>query len=413
MNGITPTNFLADYIDVWDYKHWSEDFLNLIKVEVDGLKEEIKTAYQFFETANNELIKGKECTQVTINNRQFQRIINLVTKYDNQSVIIDIFKYIVSKLEYGNHLNYERNCNSSNNAPTDDFLSRKARIYQNLFSSFSKADSLEDTILTSGHDQNSFEWFFSELMPGTNGSLDFANEQGFENKTTFRNEVIKLAELSNKQKFRVDSINQFFGQEGNLILAEKNSEIEDGLRIIIRMEITDNLDFLIAKRGKDYKIIGAQKNEKGYLILWEQSSYKNLAIRFFKTVSDSSFVIGGASWIKHISYSGQTKNTIRLKSSHAIIHTSYNELRGSYWVIQANDNTYTLTTIGSNGKVISSKPLKLQGEFMNMWSHEGKYGFSPPEERTKKRLLLRLFWKLQPMNLQKRLNMNSLIHCQI
>jgi hypothetical protein len=369
MNGITPTNFLADYIEVWDYKHWSEDFLNLIKIEVDGLQEEIKTAYEFFKATNDRMINGEECLQANIDDRKFQRIINLVTKYDNQSVLIDIFHYLLSKLEYGNQLIYERNCNPSNNPPTDDFISRKARVFQNLFTTFLDTDSVNRSIVTSGRQQGSFSWFFEEMMTGETGSVDFADQQRDENKQAFKNEVMKISELSNKQKFESDSIYQYFTREDSL-LRERRIFGLDSLVVSKRIALSDSVDYLIANTGDELKILGAKQSGQDYIILWEQSAANNSDIQFYKTVSDSSFVIGGNSWIKHISTSGLEKNSIKLKSSDTVVYVSYNELQGSFQIIQSNGKKHVLTTVDFNGRTSSKEPFELPGKFLNMWRQD-------------------------------------------
>ncbi|MEP1096152.1 MAG: hypothetical protein ABJG78_13645 [Cyclobacteriaceae bacterium] len=407
MNGITPTNFLADYIDVWDYKHWSEDFLNLIKVEVDGLQEEIRTAYDFFTSTNNRLVNGEECIQANIDDRKFQRIINLVTKYDNQSVLIDIFRYLLAKLEYGNQLVYERNCNIISGPPTDDLISRKARVYQNLFSAFAKTDSVDNLILTSGHGQKSFEWFFSEMMDGENGSLDFANKQRLENKSSFRDEVVKLAELSGKQRFQSDSIYyQTFSVNDSLLVSGGNREAADSIEVFNRLEVSDSLHFLIAKEVGNVKILGAQQIEEDYIVLWEQSTYKNEDIEFFKTVSDSSFVIGGRTWLKHISHSGLEKSTIKLKSKDSIVFVNYNELQGSFEIVQAKDTIYTMTTIGFNGAVSVDGPVVLPGKFLNMWSQDQSLWFFSASDTEQNTVITASLWDGETKKINEKIEYN-------
>ena len=78
------------------------------------------------------LLYGDDCIQAEVDERRFQRIVNLITKYDQESVLADIFKYFLTKLDFGNQLAYERNCNEINSSLNDDYLSRKARINQNL-----------------------------------------------------------------------------------------------------------------------------------------------------------------------------------------------------------------------------------------------------------------------------------------
>jgi hypothetical protein len=133
MNGITPSNFLSDNLELWDYRSWSQNFIKLIEEEVDALKDELSNAYESFNDINTRMMESEECIQANIDDMKLQRLINLVTKYDNQSLLIDIYKYLMSKLAYGNELAYELNCNVSDIQPTDNLLSRKARIYLSIY----------------------------------------------------------------------------------------------------------------------------------------------------------------------------------------------------------------------------------------------------------------------------------------
>ncbi|EGJ33180.1 hypothetical protein LYNGBM3L_48460 [Moorena producens 3L] len=175
MNGITPSNFLADEIEVWDYGQWSKDFRQLLKEEVDGLKQEITEAYRFFLTTNRRMLHGEECLQANLENLKLQRIINLVTKYDNQSILIDVFSYVGHKLEFGNKFVYEKNCNIIDNLPSDDIISRKARAFQNIYGSWTSVDSTARLILESPRNQNNFSWFYDGEMP--EGAAGFSDRQ--------------------------------------------------------------------------------------------------------------------------------------------------------------------------------------------------------------------------------------------
>lgn len=382
MNGITPTNFLADEIDVWDYKDWSDRFLNLILEEVDGLKDEIRSAYGFFAETNSRLITGDECIQANIDDRKFQRIINLVTKYDNQSVLIDIFAYLLAKLEYGNEVVYERNCNLIDNLPTDDFISRKARIYQTLSHTFNYTDSLNSTITSLGKSQQSFQWFFNELMTGANGSGDFVVAQSKENKAAFRNEVDKLNALTKKQSFDVETISQCYSIAENMLNFEIGQDNEESFCVSKSMKLSDSLTLLLGKKGGELKLIGARAEDEDFVVLWEQLSSKS-GINFFKVISDSSFVIGGiekTSWLRHVGTSGIERSAFKLKSADTIVDVSYNDLQGAFTVVQANNKKHTLSTISLTGKALSSQSFDLPGKFLNVWRQEKAYWFFTSKE---------------------------------
>ncbi len=373
MNGITPTNFLADNIVMWDYKGWSDRFLDLIKEEVDGLQEEISNAYQFFTTTNDMMMTGDDCIQANIDDLKFQRIVNLITKYDNESVLIDIFNYLMSKLSYGNLLIYERNCNVLEGLPTDDFLSRKARIYQNIYGAFSSADSLNREIIESGHSQESFQWFFDRLMTGENASTAFANSQQQENQQAFKNELLNLISYRNLQSFESEPFSSCYMEQDSILVLSDGTEIGEKLCVNRKVDLNDSLSLLVASKGKTTSLLGVRSLEEDFEVQWRQSTYKDDEVDFFKVISDSSFVYGGidkTSWFKHVNVSGAERSVISLKSSDSIVSIGYNDLQGIFTVIQASNTTYTFSSINFAGKVQGSMTLDLPGTLVNMWQQD-------------------------------------------
>jgi len=372
MNGITPANFLADEINVWDYKEWSERFLNLLKEEVDGLHDEIIRAYEFFIDTNQKMVYGDDCIQAELDEMKFQRIINLITKYDNESVLIDIFKYLTIKLDYGNKLVYERVCNAFEEAPTDDLLSRKARIFQNLFVSFDDADSLNQTIVSSGHTQTSFQWFFDEMMPGENGSGVFSEDQKKENYESFKSQLVGLMNSSDQQRFRTDSSTLCFEIDENLLIGEA---LPEGNFCPARMvTMNDELTLFQGVLNEKNVLLGASPVDEDFDKLWELETYKNSPIDFFKVVGDSSYVIGGIAsgkaWITQLSENGGEFYTTSLKSADPIKNVMVNQLQGVATILQQGASSYTLSKVNFNGKVQSTKAIQLAGEFVGMFKQD-------------------------------------------
>ncbi|WP_462252524.1 hypothetical protein [Ekhidna sp.] len=371
MNGITPANFLADDIDVWDYKQWSERFLDLLKIEVDGLQNEIKTAFKFFVETNDRMLNGDECMQAQLDDLKFQRIINLITKYDNESVLIDVFKYLIAKLDYGNRYVYEKNCNVLNTPPTDDYLSRKVRIYQNMFTSFQLADSLDEAIVSSGHEQETFQWFFDDLMPGENGSATFAQEQEEENYRSFKSELEGLIAKQNIQKFRTEPITDCFSADSVFLIV--GALAEGNFCASKKLELSDSLSLFIGKRDDQNLLIGTSPRGEDYENKWEIEPYKNSEISYFKIVGDSTYLIGGFSgkaWLSQISSSGGEYFTSTLKSTDPIKNVMVNQLQGKAIVLQGNGKNYSISNVNFNGKLESSKNIELPGDYIGMFRQE-------------------------------------------
>lgn len=374
MNGITPANFLADEIEVWDYKQWSDRFLNLLKIEVDDLQDEIKTDFKFFMITNQKMIYGDDCIQANVDDLKFQRIINLITKYDSKSVLIDIFQYLIAKIEYGNGLVYERNCNNLDSPPTDDFLSRKARIHQNLYSSYFQADSLNEMIINSGHNQESFQWFFDEVLTGGNASQEFAESQKEENRSSFKKELTALFDNITMQRVVADSVQECFMTQDELMIP---GAIEGGSSFCStnKLVLGDTLEMYIGRQDGKALVIGAELSGRDYRKVWEMRPSRGTSISYFKVVGDSTYAIGGAGWISQFTSSGKEIYSAKLRSTQPIQSVSVNQLQGKTMIVQGSNNSYSLSKMNFSGRVESTKTLTLPGEYIGLVRQEQSLWF--------------------------------------
>lgn len=372
MNGITPTNFLADEIELWDYKEWSDRFTRLLESEVDGLHQEIESAYGYFQETTDLMLFGDECLQANLDQQKFQRIINLINKYDSKSVLIDIFYYLTAKLEFGNQLVYEINCNEIVGAPSEDFMSRKGRIYQNLFQSFLVSDSLLSAVPNSQEREASFQWFFDGAMAELNGSDGFANEQIEENAKAFKTEMQKLDYFKNIQSFQVDSINQCYQVDETLLVSD-TSGAENIVCVIKSLPLSDDFHLLTAMEEGNHKLLFASPDDTDYEILWSKPTYKNAAISFFKVVSDSAFVIGGVSgkaWAQIIKLNGAEQKPIVLKTGDSIVDVRLNELQGVLTLVQKKEGGVIVSKANFAGKVTSTTASDFEGTYLSLFTQE-------------------------------------------
>lgn len=376
MNGITPVNFLADDINLWDYGQWSTRFLELLEVEVDGLKEEIRVAFDYFISTNNRLINGEECIQAEVDERKFQRVINLITKYDQQSVLIDIFRYFLTKLEYGNQLVYERNCNQLEPALSDDFLSRKARINQNLYRAYLKTDSLNLSISNGSSSEDSFSWFFQEKMQGQGGSLRFSEAQSRQNASTIKGELEDFQMSIKRQFFQVDSTLDLTYEIQDSLLVFTRDSVENYFTMGSKLQLNDTLTLLRGTVGVKQKLIAAAPMELDYEEYWEVVPENGKVLEFFKVVGDSSFVTGGVAgggWLHQYHFNGEKLLSVRLAKEGAILNVSVNNLTNRLTITQLLDKQLTISELDFAGKPTKSIETELSGEYIGMFKHEQSF----------------------------------------
>lgn len=369
MNGITPSNFLADEIEVWNYEKWSRDFTQLLEEEVDGLRREIEEAFTYFTAVDKRMMEGDECLQVNLDDLKLQRIINLITKYDNQSILIDVFYYFRFKLAFGNQYVYERNCNIIENLPNDDIISRKARAYQNIYASLRVADSTANLTVSSRKNQTNFGWFYDEYME--EGAKRFTEEQILENKTAFREELDKYYDLVALNEMTADTMSLLFQRQDSLLLANPVSVTEDTLRIDQTLNLIDSTAILYAKSTET--LYGCASYEGDYVIDWEMPIRDSLT--YFKVLDDTSFLVGEGENITHFFASGKKKVSFQPKRGHLTNNVLFNNLSATYTTVSQNeriDTVFTLTEIDFNGKTTKEQNFLTNGPYLNHFINDQK-----------------------------------------
>lgn len=386
MNGITPSNFLADEIDLWDYHEWSQNFSRLLNDEVDGLREEIEQAYVSYLEINEKMMFGEECLQTNVDNLKFQRIINLITKYDSESILIDVFSYLDSKLKFGNQLVYEKNCNVIESLPTSSLLSRKVRTFKNLHAEVDKVDSVAQAVANTSGTTTNFKWFYNEYMPGEGGYLKFSNDQIKENNEGFKSELNYFMSLINNQYLTSDSINICYLQKDSLLIADSKSTEGKTSCILKKLSVSDSLDITLISVDNAFLVTGLKRIGSNYKMLWKFQAPS--PIEFFKVLTDSTFIYGGNTeqlWLNHISSSGVQIASISIKETDSIQDVYYNELIGVYSIVtgyeqSASGGGYSYHTVGSNGKLKSSEILPIEGTFANLFiNDQNNWVFSESE----------------------------------
>ncbi len=367
MNGITPSNFLADEIVVWDYGQWSKDFRQLLKEEVDGLKDEITNAYRFFMATNRRMMHGEECLQANLENLKLQRIINLVTKYDNESILIDVFSYVGQKLDFGNKFVYEKNCNILDNLPSDDIISRKARAYQNIYTSWSVADSTAKLIIESPRNQTNFSWFYDGDMP--EGATGFSDQQRQENNEAFIEELDRLHKLMAIQNMTADGDTIRLMRQDSLFLTDYGSSDGDAVEVYATIETTDSSRLVYGRQGEELKMMSLQEDQEDFALVWEK--LQSFPVSYFKVLGDTSFVSIQNQTLVHFYNSGNEKVSLKLPPGE-MKNLLYNYLKAQYTLLMKDaksDTTYNLVQMNYQGKTVTQGQFSTQGEVITHFTN--------------------------------------------
>lgn len=392
MNGVTQPDFHYSNLKLWNYRKWSDSFLSRIEKEVDGMRNDIVEAYQAFSTQTTRMLKNDECIQINVDDLKLQRLVNLIDKYDNRCLLTEIYRYQMAKLNYGNLVAYENNCNIEEMAPSDDYLSRKARILKNIHSAFKKADSLSARIVGSKKTTTSFQWFFDEYMPGKNGYLFFTEKEKQENNEVFRSHVNNFLSLKRQQMLQPGDTSVYYIEEQDTLYQAFDPGADNTIQILKMASMPGGIKIMITRDNKNRaSIMGGHPIEDGYRMVWSESLPASQKPYYYKIISDSSLLIASGAKrnsIKHFDLWGNKAGQFSLPSASPVVSVNYNELLHHYQVVQevsydtlTRTGRYLLTEINPRGSISHTARLSLPGQFLAMFVKDDiNYIFSHKED---------------------------------
>ncbi len=149
MHGLTPANFLAPTIELWDYKQWIETFNDVYKKEIDFLYKNIDDA----DTKNKKYLAQLSKRNIEGIPADYQvpvYLINKIYKYDYESLANSLLIFQEAQIRYAYQLaSYQPDTNfiamGLNYPASDYFMSAigKRRTADSLLVMFSKSISKE------------------------------------------------------------------------------------------------------------------------------------------------------------------------------------------------------------------------------------------------------------------------------
>jgi len=138
LDGLTNSNFLDNSFQIWNYGLWVDEFNSLYDNDIQKLRQEIETIdknFITFETkATSHSIKSAEASKPILDEKFLFRL----GKYDNNSLVRDLFTYKWKKQQFlAQWLDEQNNANDT----IKGIMMRKARYYSSLVEAKSNADS--------------------------------------------------------------------------------------------------------------------------------------------------------------------------------------------------------------------------------------------------------------------------------
>ncbi len=287
LHGLTGSDFLKDEIPIWNYGTWVKDVKQILNTDIKDMRNLINISDQKLNENMSMLAETKEYRTDFVKQKVDDKLKFKIGKYDHQSLLLELFNFKESKIEYLAAL--KDPLNNAKDTISSFSLLQKSKYYDNLIKSKELCDSLNLYLNSqiNPYDINKYNDFFASNYGGEPGLKNY-----LKNESVFLQSRLKV------------SLNSFKDYIINLNLTKDTSnEIFTYKNLPIAL-VKSNLDFLNAIAG-NYYTVDFQENSTGdFYITGYIKETENLAGAFI-AMTDKRLNIR---WLKMIS-SSQTQHS--------------------------------------------------------------------------------------------------------
>ncbi len=255
LDGLTSSDFLQNEISVWDYRSWVAEIRKVLDSDIQNMRDEIEAKNKKLNAEITELKRMKTFDNTLEPYKVDEKIVYKIGKYDPSSLIISLFMYKESLIDF---LTYQqKKINNLQDTTMYYSLERKGRYYQELIRKMDDVDSLGNhfSSLITEKDVAKYNTFVIKSYTGISGFRNYSN-----NENRFLEKELKES-LGKYIRFIYEESVFFkgktFDNEGDLVPFEVSILPFDSLEIGQKQTTAIKRD----KNGKFY-IAGVLKNKE-------------------------------------------------------------------------------------------------------------------------------------------------------
>ena len=284
LDGLTNSNFLENEFLLWNYKKWVQDVKKTKKVKVSGNRNDILDTESLMKAKINQLSESNFSDDYKPYKLD-EKLIYKIEKFDNNSLLVKLFKLNESKINYLTFFKKAINNTSKSDSYT---LFQFSRFCYELGERKKLSDSLNnDFKISINADQiRKYKNFYLSEYKGLDGLKDYAFRQElfFNGKQDIVFENLKKKLFKTRYDFNIGS------------LKYKNKSIDIKKELVNKQNINFGeykiSDFKIDKNNK-LTLTGFYKTTKGNLagFTGQTSNYKTFSVFKKSVISDTSDVV--------------------------------------------------------------------------------------------------------------------------
>ncbi len=322
LHGLTGSDFLKDEIPIWNYGAWVKDVKKVLSSDISKIRQDINTADDLLNKNTSFLLETNEFKEDFGLKGIDSRLKYKIGKFDHKSILLYLFNYKESKLEFLTQT--KKPINNPEDSLNTYLTIQKARFYENLVNKKLSSDSLNKNIVNNinSYDLNKYNEFFTNKYGGEAGLKNYSNNE---------------SELLNKQLER--SLNNFKYFLVNDKKSDSDSIEYKTAQIYLKKSIPD---FEHAQNGM-YYTVDYVKSGRDFYITGYTSIKGKLQAFIAKTTRLSDI-----KWLKIITTKGNSTGT-NIREKGLGCELLMNEFNGS----EFTNELYSFDDLGKQKDKIS------------------------------------------------------------
>ncbi|MBN1253570.1 MAG: hypothetical protein JXR51_10665 [Bacteroidales bacterium] len=253
LQGLTGSDFLLDLIPIWDYGTWIKSLKKLMKSDLFQLRNEIDITEKALNRNVDKLLNMNDYAFGIEKYHIDEKLKYQIGKYDHKSLVLELFNYKDSKLDY---LILARNpLNNPSDSVSNFPLSQKAKYFYSLIKKNKETDTLINNFKSKVnlYDVNKYKEFFDDNYGGFEGLKNFTTKESEFLNTSLNNYYDNLGQsVINDILVKKDSISFIYNK------SEINLKISDINFDNVEIEKYYTKAYIIDSYG-DYYITGTTK----------------------------------------------------------------------------------------------------------------------------------------------------------
>ena len=177
LQGLTSSNFLQDEIHLWDYGTWVKEFRMALNTDIEQLRRDIERTNKDLDKNINSIASSNEYKLDFKKYKVDEKLINRISKYDYNSLMVPFFKYKNAKQDF--IIKGKDPLNNIIDTTSSFTLIQKGKYYNNLVKSKQYTDSLNRDFYASinSYDVNKYKNFFENNYNGESGLKSYCKNE--------------------------------------------------------------------------------------------------------------------------------------------------------------------------------------------------------------------------------------------